>query len=125
MTRRILGPALAALVLASGLCVAADPPQGDPTNTERNVRDRADTLTPMDQGQDKADIDITANIRKALVDDDALSTNAQNVKVITNGGVVTLRGPVNDAKEKAAVEQKAKAVAGVTRVDSQLEVAAH
>jgi hyperosmotically inducible protein len=125
MTRRILGPAMAALVLASGLAVAADPPQGDPTNTERNVRDRADTLTPMDQGQNQQDIDISANIRKALVDDDNLSTNAQNVKVITNGGVVTLRGPVNTPQEKATVEEKAKAVAGVTRVDSQLEVAAH
>lgn len=125
MTRSPLGPALAAVVLAAGLAVAADPSQGDATNTERNVRDRADTLTPLDQGQDQADIDITANIRRALVDDDALSTNAQNVKVITNDGVVTLRGPVASAKEKAAIEAKAKAAPGVTRVDNQLEVAAH
>jgi hyperosmotically inducible periplasmic protein len=125
MTRGILAPALAMLLMASGASIAADPPKGDPTNTERNVRDRADTLTPLDQGQNQADIDITANIRKSLVDDDALSTNAQNIKVITNGGVVTLRGPVNDSKEKAAIEAKAKAAPGVTRVDSQLEVAAH
>jgi hyperosmotically inducible periplasmic protein len=93
-------------------------------NTGRNVRDRGgETKTPDDQSESEADRTITQNIRKALTADDSLSTNAKNVKIITNDGVVTLRGPVNSQKEKAEIEAKAKQVAGVKNVDNQLEVA--
>jgi len=51
------------------------------------------------------------------------STNAKNVKIITNEGTVTLRGPVKSDKEKAEIEAKAKRVAGVKKVDNQLEIA--
>jgi hyperosmotically inducible periplasmic protein len=97
--------------------------QPDADNSGKNVRDRDDkTLTPMDQGGSAQDRELTAAIRKAIVDDDALSTNAHNVKVITVDGVVTLRGPVKTAAEKAAVAGKAEKAAGVKRVDNQLEV---
>jgi osmotically-inducible protein OsmY len=95
----------------------------DADNTGKNVRDRGDdTLTPTDQGGSAADRDVTAKIRKAIVDDDNLSTNAQNVKIITRDGAVTLRGPVKSAAEKDAVAAKAQQVAGVKRVDNQLEI---
>jgi hyperosmotically inducible periplasmic protein len=97
--------------------------QHDADNTEKNVRDRdGRTLTPMDQGGSAADRELTAAIRKAIVDDDALSTNAHNVKIVTVGGVVTLRGPVKSPAEKAAVAAKAERTQGVKRVDNQLEV---
>jgi osmotically-inducible protein OsmY len=93
-------------------------------NTGKNVRDRNDaTLTPGDQSNDKADVKITQEIRKAIVADDSLSTNAHNVKIITADGVVTLRGPVKTPQEKVAIAEKAKQIAGVNRVDNQLEVA--
>ena len=96
----------------------------EPDNSGRNVRDRNDaTKTPGDQSENEADRTITQNIRKALTDDDSLSTNAKNVKIITNDGTVTLRGPVKSEKEKSDIEAKAKQVAGVKRVDNQLEVA--
>jgi osmotically-inducible protein OsmY len=47
---------------------------------------------------------------------------AHNVKVVTAGGVVTLRGPVESEQEKRLIEDKAMQVAGVSRVDNQLEV---
>jgi hyperosmotically inducible protein len=97
--------------------------QNDADNTARNVRDRGDkTLTPMDQGGSAADRELTATIRKSIVDDDSLSTNAQNVKIVTVDGVVTLRGPVKSADEKAMVASKAQEAKGVKRVDNQLEV---
>jgi osmotically-inducible protein OsmY len=106
----------------SGNTVSANAPD----NTARNERDQNEaTKTPVDQNENASDLEISANVRKAIVADDSLSTNAHNVKIITNGGVVTLRGPVNSAQEKTTVEMKAKQVAGVTRVESQLEVAAH
>jgi osmotically-inducible protein OsmY len=57
-----------------------------------------------------------------VVADDALSFNAKNVKIITVGGKVTLRGPVASAAESTAIEKSARAVAGVVQVDNQIEV---
>ena len=95
-----------------------------PDNTGRNVRDRNDqNKTPGDQSESEADRKITQEIRAALTKDNSLSTNGKNVKVITNDGTVTLRGPVKSDKEKTLIEAKAKRVSGVKRVVNQLEVA--
>jgi hyperosmotically inducible periplasmic protein len=94
-----------------------------PDNTEVNVRDRDDkTLTPMDQSSNKEDLDLTQNIRKALVKDKNLSTTAKNIKIISIDGKVTLRGPVNSKAEKTEIFEKAQKIAGKDRVDDQLEI---
>ena len=91
-------------------------------NTEVNVRDRTDAVkTPIDQNENQKDIDITANIRKRAVDT-KMSVNAQNVKIITQDGKVTLRGPVKSEEEKTQIEKMAHEVAGAANVDNQLEV---
>jgi hyperosmotically inducible protein len=93
-------------------------------NTGVNVRDRGgETKTSGDQSESEADRTITQNIRQAITADDSLSTNAKNVKIVTSDGTVTLRGPVKSEKEKADIEAKAKQVAGVKRIDNQLEIA--
>jgi osmotically-inducible protein OsmY len=95
-------------------------------NTGRNVRDRDDaTKTPADQSENEQDRKISQELRKAVTSDDTLSTNAQNVKIITQDGNVTLRGPVKSQKEKADIEAKAKQIAGVKNVDNQLEIASN
>ena len=95
----------------------------DADNTARNARDaNGTTLTPMDQGESEADRTITQQIRKAVVDHDQLSTNAKNVKIITNDGVVTLRGPVKSEQEKSTIASVAQKTNGVKRVDNQLEI---
>jgi hyperosmotically inducible protein len=109
-----------ATLLVAGPAVAQQ--RHDADDTARNVRDRGDTLTPMDQGGSAADREISAAVRRAVVDDDPLSTNAHNVKIITVDGVVTLRGPVKSAAEKASIVAKAQKTSGVKRVDNQLEV---
>ncbi len=92
------------------------------TNTAVNVRDRdTTTKTPIDQNENQRDIDVTADIRKRVVNS-KMSTNAQNVKIITQNGVVTLRGPVQSTDEKRNIEEIARGISGVVRVDSQLEV---
>lgn len=92
-------------------------------NTGTNTRDRNDArLTPFDQGSSEADREITQAIRQAVVDGDEMSVNAQNVKIITKNGVVTLRGPVETSAERAAIETLAQRTAGVNRVDNQLEI---
>lgn len=93
-----------------------------PDDTGRNVRDRnAETLTPMDQSNDPRDLELTQQIRKALVADESLSTTAQNIKIITINGKVTLRGPVESMNERSTIMKKANAIAK-GRVDNQLEV---
>jgi hyperosmotically inducible periplasmic protein len=101
----------------SSSSVAAD-------NTAKNERDRNDaSKTAGDQSENEADRKITQEVRKSIVDDDKFSTSAQNVKIITNDGQVTLRGPVKTEEEKKAIESKAKQVAGVKNVENQLEIA--
>jgi osmotically-inducible protein OsmY len=96
----------------------------EPDNSGRNVRDRDNqTKTSGDQAENEADRAITQNIRAAITADDSLSTNGKNVKIITSDGTVTLRGPVKSDKEKADIEAKAKQIAGVKKVDNQLEIA--
>lgn len=99
----------------------------DADNTAKNVRDRDEgSVTPLDQSEAEADLDVTQRIRKGLMDDDDLSMNAKNVKVVTSAdGRVTLRGPVDSAAEKSQIVTLAKNVAGPQRqVVDQLEVAA-
>jgi hyperosmotically inducible periplasmic protein len=118
--RSLTGVCALAAVLAA---VPAAAGQNDADNTEKNVRDRNEkTLTPPDQGGNASDRELTAAIRRAIVQDDSLSTNAHNVKIVTVDSVVTLRGPVKSAAEKAAVASKAEKAQGVKRVDNQLEV---
>ncbi len=74
------------------------------------------------QGNDEIDLDLTQRIRKQLMADDALSFSAKNVKVITQDGIVTLRGSVPSAAEAKEVRSKAIAEAGQGRVNDQLEV---
>ena len=92
-------------------------------NTEINVRDKDNTtLTPEDQKETESDIKITADIRQAIIKDKSLSVNAQNVKIITRNGVVTLRGPVETKKESKKLKKIAKHSPGVLKVDNQLEI---
>lgn len=94
----------------------------DKDNTGVNERDKSGaTLTPMDQGNNQTDVNITQAIRKAVVAGD-FSFNAKNVKIITSGGKVTLRGPVKSAQERANIVGIAKQTAGVLNVDDQIEV---
>jgi hypothetical protein len=95
----------------------------DADNTRRNVRDRDErTLTPLNQGNSKADVKTTADIRKEITSSKNMSINAQNVKIITRDGQVTLRGPVNTAGEKSMIGEIANRIAHSGNVDNQLEV---
>ena len=105
---------------------AATPPDNraatPPDNTKVNERDtNSAALTPVDQGNGDIDLRMTQQIRQAVMADGSLSFTAKNVKIITLNGSVTLRGPVNTAAERSAIEAAARKVAGA-RVDNQIEV---
>ncbi|HLP07435.1 MAG TPA: BON domain-containing protein [Opitutaceae bacterium] len=109
----------------AALALVASAAAGDaaPDNTSRNKRDRADAaVTPMSQGNSQADVNTSAKIRRELMAADRLSTNAKNVKVITQNGRVTLRGPVETPAEKQLIGEIAGRIARRENVDNQLEV---
>lgn len=82
----------------------------------------AGAVTPLDQGSSKTDLATTAQIRKEIMAGKNMSVNAQNVKIITNNGQVTLRGPVNSEAERQRVGTIADKIARAENVDNQLEV---
>jgi hyperosmotically inducible protein len=114
--------ALTAAVAFPAGVLAEQPPA--PDNTKTNARDRQPAqVTADDQKNGRTDLQLTQEIRKALVADESLSTYAHNVKVIARKGKVTLKGPVRTADEKKVVETTAAKVAGAANIINQLSVA--
>ena len=113
---------LACLSTVSVAAMASDD-KTKPDNTAINERDRSrETQTSGDQSNSSADLKTTQAIRQALMKDSELSTTAKNIKIITDNGQVTLRGPVKNAQEKAKIGQLARSAAGGAKVDDQLDV---
>ena len=118
-----------AIVLASlGLWAQQDqmpPADTAPDNSQINQRDRTQgNVTADQQSNNRIDIELTRQIRRALVQDKSLSTYGHNVKIVSQNGVVTLRGPVKSDEEKQAIAAKAVEVVGsADKVQNELEVA--
>jgi len=115
------------LLLGSGSLVLAqdstgqNPPAAD--NTKVNQQEQNTNQPTADQqSNNRSDRDITQQVRRSIIADKTLSTYAHNVKVITQNGQVTLKGPVRSDDEKNAVEAKATAIAGENKVTSELTV---
>jgi sporulation protein YlmC with PRC-barrel domain len=100
-------------------------PAADVDNTRQNIRDRNDqTLTPLDQGNNAADVQTTARIRRAITSESGFSTNARNIKIITANGQTTLRGVVDSDAERKRIEELARQAMPNITIDNQLEVQA-
>ena len=107
-----------------GLSQAQDSMAPKPDNTKVNQRDRnAGEPTADNQKMNSTDREITRNIRKSIMADKSLSTYAHNIKIISQNGAVTLKGPVKTEDEKKSVLDKAIAVTGsADKVTDQISV---
>ena len=117
---------VAAMPISPALRAAPRVQQTQPDNTGSNKGDRATGAPTADRRDqnDKADLERSQQIRRAITSDKTLSTYAHNIKVITKNGKVTLRGPVRDEAEKGAVEgQGDEACTGAANVVSEVTVA--
>jgi hyperosmotically inducible protein len=95
----------------------------EPDNTKANQRDRQPGEVTADQQKENAtDRGLTKRIRRAIMEDKSLSTYAHNIKIISQNGMVTLKGPVRSDDEKRAVEAKAIEIAGKDNVKSEIAV---
>jgi hyperosmotically inducible periplasmic protein len=112
---------LCASLLAAPAMNAQDPQQPAPDNTKANKGQA--TPGADQQKMNPADRAITQKIRKSLHDDTTLSTYAHNIKIITQDGKVTLRGPVRSDDEKNVIQSKAEAVVGAENVTNNLTIA--
>jgi hyperosmotically inducible protein len=119
MRKLLFATLLAVAALSSCKSRSHEPPAAD--NTARNERERA-APTADNASNGAADRDVMQKIRKAVMDDGSLSTNAHNCKIVAQDGTITLVGPVASEAERAKVEQIATANAGDRKVVNQLEV---
>lgn len=113
------------LIPVIGLAIASCNNPNEPKKADNTARNAQADRYPTSGNQSEADVDIqtTKRIRKALMDDDTLSTNAKNIKVITEkNGNVFLRGPVESDQEKKQIESIVRDVEGVRNINNKLEV---
>lgn len=81
-------------------------------------------LTAESQGLSEHEVEVTRNIRRQILGDPTLSSNAQNVTVVTRGSQVVLRGSVPSLEESKKVEKIARNAAFHQTVVNHLVVTA-
>lgn len=92
-------------------------------NTKTNERDQSSyELTADQQSLSRKDAELTRQIRKEIMKDKSLSIYAQNVKIISMNGLVTLKGPIRTEDEQLRILQKAKSFAGAANVVDQMDI---
>ena len=127
ITRRlcVLMAVLVSISCAAWAQDSATPEQRPADNSKVNTRDRNSSASTADQQKEnQSDREIARQIRQSIVKDKSLSTYAHNVKVISENGTVTLKGPVRSEEEKKAVESKAVEIAGQDKVQNDIQVVA-
>lgn len=80
------------------------------------------TVTPFDQHENEVDVGITADIRKAIMAKDSFSVNAQNIKIITKQGVVTLLGSVKNEDEAKQIYYMVLKTPNVKTIQNRLDI---
>jgi osmotically-inducible protein OsmY len=75
-----------------------------------------------DQATTEADRALNQRIRQALTADSALGSITERVHLNTENGEVTLQGAVATEKEKAEIGAKVQQIAGVKKVNNQLQM---
>jgi hyperosmotically inducible periplasmic protein len=98
----------------------ATPPSA--TAPDNSAKNKMHSKTADQQKDNTSDREATKKIRQSIMSDKSLSTYAHNVKIITQNGAVTLKGPVNSEEEKQTVASKAAEVVGQNKVTNQLKV---
>jgi len=121
---RILTSALLLSVWAGPVHAQSTDDKTKPDNTAVNKRDQNPGEATADQQKmNPADRALTAKIRKAVMADKSLSTYAHNVKIISQDGIVTLKGPVRSADEVKSIMAKATEGTGSSdKVVNQMSV---
>ncbi len=65
-------------------------------------------------------VELTRRLRAKIMSDKQLSTEAQNINIITEEKSITLKGSVAGRAEKVKLENYARAMAGKKKINNQL-----
>jgi hyperosmotically inducible protein len=127
MNLRYVKCAGCSLFLGAALLASPYPQSGGQSstadNTKTNKRDRSQSEPTADNAKNgKSDRELMADIRKEVVGDKFLSTYAHNVKIVAQGGKVTLKGVVHTEEEKKTIEELARKHAGESNVTDEITV---
>lgn len=96
-----------------------------PDNSAQNDKEvSTDAPNPTDQGNSEKDVQITKDIRSAIMNSD-LSFNAKNIKIITQNEQVTLKGIVESVTEHEAILRITKNHANSGKITDDLKVSAN
>lgn len=107
--------AVTGTVLSLSIAGVAATAQDQNTKPDNSTQNKNQDQTAQNQSSAASDRELTAKVRKAIIADRDLSTYAHNIKIITQNGTVTLKGPVKSDDEKQKIESD---VAGIVSHDS-------
>jgi hypothetical protein len=128
-TTKTISAVLLATTLAFGQTgVSTKAPTGEQPkadNTRVNRQDRQTGEPTADQQKmNREDRMLAAKVRRAITSDKSLSTYAHNIKVISQNGVVTLKGPVrSDDELKNVVAKATESTGDATKIVNELTIA--
>jgi hyperosmotically inducible periplasmic protein len=94
-----------------------------PDNTAQNKGDQKPGAVTADQQKMNAtDRDLTAKIRRSIMANKSLSVYAHNVKIISQNGIVTIKGPVRSDDEVRSIMASAIEIAGADNAVNQMTI---
>jgi hyperosmotically inducible periplasmic protein len=114
--------AVTGAVLSLGIAGTAATAQDQNTKPDNSAQNKNQDQTAQNQSSAPSDRELTAKVRKAILADKDLSTYAHNIKIITQNGTVTLKGPVKSDDEKQKIESDVAAVVAPGSIVNQLTV---
>ena len=114
--------AVTGAVLSLGIAGTAATAQDQSTKPDNSAQNKNQDQTAQNQSSAASDRELTAKVRKAIIADKDLSTYAHNIKIITQNGTVTLKGPVKSQDEKTKIENDVAAVVAHDSIVDQLTV---
>jgi len=96
-------------------------------NSSSAGKAKSESNQPLDTklseaAKEKTDRLISQKLRQAFLDDETLSENAKDIKIIAKDGTVILSGIVNSEEEKASAYNTAQSIPGVDHVNNQLQI---
>ena len=101
--------------------IADNTAESTPDNTKHNKIENQKS-TAQNSGNDKADLQLSATLRRKIMHKKGLSTDAQNIKIIAENGTLVLRGPVKTEAEKQIIDGLAKQCCASVSYKNELEV---
>src|SRR4051794_15910461 len=127
MSFRYLKCAACTLFLGTALFALPNEQAGNQStsadNTKVNKKDRNQSEPTADNAKNStSDRELMSQIRRDVVSDKSLSTYAHNVKIVAQGGKVTLKGVVHTEEEKKTIGDLARKRAGEGNVTDEISV---